>query len=133
MLESRPHFKERLWQTTCFEAFVSGANSSAYRELNFSPSKNWWAADFDSYRKGSKDKSASKLRPPEIVYEAVSKKEAVMAVRLSSEWTFEVRSGLEWGLCVILELLTGEKIHFALEHLKNEPDFHLRESFKTKT
>ena len=35
-----------LWQHTCFEAFISSADSPAYREFNFSPSGLWQAYEF---------------------------------------------------------------------------------------
>src|SRR3954447_13785185 len=41
-----------LWRTTCFEAFIAPADGENYRELNFSPSSQWAAYDFDSYRAG---------------------------------------------------------------------------------
>src|SRR4026207_1596869 len=41
-----PGRAERLWQDTCFEAFVARRDARAYCELNFSPSEAWAAYGF---------------------------------------------------------------------------------------
>src|SRR5487761_10929 len=43
---------DKLWAYTCFEAFLGVAGSAPYLELNFSPSGQWAAYRFDSYRQG---------------------------------------------------------------------------------
>jgi hypothetical protein len=43
---------DRLWEHTCFEAFVAPASGPRYWELNFAPSTRWAAYEFDGYRKG---------------------------------------------------------------------------------
>lgn len=47
---SPPLRANKLWETTCFEAFVKPAGRSDYRELNFSPSGRWAAYDFAAWR-----------------------------------------------------------------------------------
>src|SRR3989337_36218 len=46
---SEPGRGDDLWQSTCFELFLRG-DGAAYREYNFSPSGEWAAYAFDSYR-----------------------------------------------------------------------------------
>jgi hypothetical protein len=41
-----------LWKTTCLEAFLKPVGGQSYREFNFSPSGQWAAYEFDSYREG---------------------------------------------------------------------------------
>src|SRR5215468_2832476 len=36
-----PHRTDRLWEHTCFEAFVGVTGKSEYCEFNFSPSGEW--------------------------------------------------------------------------------------------
>src|SRR5487761_2670069 len=43
---------DNLWVHTCFEAFVGLNESPHYLELNFSPSGQWAAYQFESYRQG---------------------------------------------------------------------------------
>ena len=47
-----PRRAERLWEHTCFEAFVAPGAGAGYYELNFSPSTAWAAYAFDDYRAG---------------------------------------------------------------------------------
>ena len=47
----KPYRADELWQTTCFELFVHDAGD-VYREFNFSPSSQWAAYAFTSYRAG---------------------------------------------------------------------------------
>jgi len=49
--EAAPERTDDLWKTTCFEAFVQNVDGG-YCELNFAPSTQWAAYDFDSYRSG---------------------------------------------------------------------------------
>jgi len=41
-----------LWRQTCFEAFVSAADTAGYYEFNFSPALDWAAYRFTDYRTG---------------------------------------------------------------------------------
>jgi hypothetical protein len=47
----KPRFADGLWRHTCFEVFVAKKGARAYREYNFSPSGEWAAYAFSSYRK----------------------------------------------------------------------------------
>jgi len=49
---SEPRRTDGLWQHTCFEVFLATGEGPAYYEFNFSPSTQWAAYRFDSYRKG---------------------------------------------------------------------------------
>jgi hypothetical protein len=46
----KPRFADGLWRHTCFEVFVAQKGARAYREYNFSPSGEWAAYAFSSYR-----------------------------------------------------------------------------------
>src|SRR5262249_26136974 len=50
---SPPGKADRLWQHTCFEAFVSVKGNPEYYEFNFAPSGEWAAYSFQRYRDGS--------------------------------------------------------------------------------
>src|SRR6476619_8020804 len=41
-----------LWRHTCFEAFVTVADTTSYYEFNFSPALDWAAYRFEDYRTG---------------------------------------------------------------------------------
>src|SRR5687768_9062629 len=46
----RPERADDLWKSTCFEVFARTKGSEGYVELNFSPSFQWAAYAFSSYR-----------------------------------------------------------------------------------
>jgi hypothetical protein len=48
-----PARRDLLWKHTCFEAFVRVAGERAYQEFNFSPSREWAAYRFSSYRQAA--------------------------------------------------------------------------------
>lgn len=115
--------RDNLWKRTCFEAFILIPGGDAYYELNLSPSTQWAAYRFDSFRAGMADA------------------EGVMAPRM--EWVttdsgFELRtltdlSGLvglpadaTWrvGLTAVIEDAPDQLSYWALNHPPGTQDFH---------
>ncbi len=103
-----------LWQHTCMEAFIAGADGS-YCEFNLSPSSAWAAYDFDSYRAGMR---ARKTSAPVI---ACKEGEDFFEVTA----TIDV-SGLsgKFSLTAVVEEADGTKSYWALAHANGQPDFH---------
>lgn len=118
-----PRRADRLWEHTCFEAFVAPAGSARYCELNFSPSTEWAAYAFDGYRQG--------MRPL-----ALAEAPAIVATTTDDE--LHVTAGVElagladapwpwpWriGLTAVVEDRAGARAYFALGHPREKPDFH---------
>ena len=118
---SEPWRADELWRTTCFEAFLR-SNEDAYREWNFSPSGNWAAYDFSSYRE---DRTRAEVgAPPYIRMEDNFTWWTVGA-------TIAVDAGQPWqlGLSAILEEKDGTKSFWALAHPPGDPDFHHPDCF----
>ena len=115
---AEPGRADRLWETTCFEAFFRAAGQAAYREWNFAPSGDWAAYDFKNHRKASKD--------PKIDSEPYIRTEdnftwwalgATIAIDAEQKW--------ELGLSAVIEEKDGTKSYWALAHPEGEkPDFH---------
>jgi hypothetical protein len=105
-----------LWQHTCCELFVTQA-LPAYREYNFSPSGEWAAYSFGSYRNGA----ALEVPNPRI---ALQRGED----RLELTATVPAERGpLRIGLSVVVE---AENIsYWALRHAPGKPDFHHPDAF----
>lgn len=103
-----------LWQHTCFEAFIRHGQS-AYAEFNLSPSGQWAAYDFDSYRDGMR---AREMSPPRIEIETGAAQFVLTAV-------FDV-TGLhgDLGISAVIEEADGTKSYWALAHAAGRPDFH---------
>ena len=55
---------DRLWEHTCFEAFIRADGDPSYYEFNFSPSGEWAAYSFRGYRDGGpiQDEGAGRRR-----------------------------------------------------------------------
>jgi hypothetical protein len=114
---------DRLWETTCFEAFLRPAGSEAYFELNFAPTTQWAAYRFDSYRVGM---SAAPIKPDfgtflledDGIFEAMP--------RFHFPDLPELGPGLQvrLGLAAVIEEVNGNKSYWALAHPEGPPDFH---------
>jgi hypothetical protein len=114
---------DELWRHTCFEAFVRPSAGPGYYEFNFSPSTQWAAYRFDSYRSGMR--VATEIGAPRI------------EVRSSAE-TYTLQAALEFdglssplhlGLSAVLEETNGRKSYWALAHPPGKADFHHSDCF----
>lgn len=123
---SEPARVDRLWQTTCFEAFLRPSGRSSYREWDFATSGDWAAYDFTDYRKDMAD--AEVRSPPYIRLEDNFTwwgLGATIAVEADQDW--------ELGLSAVLEEEDGTKSYWALAHAAGEkPDFHAPDCFAAK-
>jgi hypothetical protein len=114
---------DELWRHTCFEAFVRPSAGPGYYEFNFSPSTQWAAYRFDSYRSGMR--VATEIDAPRI------------EVRSGAE-TYTLQVALEFdglsspfhlGLSAVLEETNGRKSYWALAHPPGKADFHHSDCF----
>jgi hypothetical protein len=115
---------DALWQHTCFEAFIRPAAGAAYYEFNFSPSTQWAAYRFDTYRSGMT--VAAETSAPKFELRASAKEftlQAALALdRLPSpKWHL--------GLSAVLEETNGRKSYWALAHAPGKADFHNADCF----
>jgi hypothetical protein len=111
----QPHYINRLWNHTCFEAFVKHPASGAYREFNFSPSTEWAIFDFTSYREGMTPID-NEYRPAILTRRATRSFELEAPIRATSP--------SHLALAVIIEQDNGKLSYWALEHPDGKPDFH---------
>lgn len=116
-----PRRADRLWEHTCFEAFVAPAGGTRYYELNFSPSTQWAAYELDDYRQG--------MRPLALtVPPAVRVVDAAGELRVTADVELAALGGARWpwriGLAAVVEHRTGGCAYFALRHPRAAPDFH---------
>lgn len=117
-----------LWEHTCFEAFVSVAGGSTYREFNFSPSGQWAFFAFSDYRLG--DDTLPPVPAPQItsrLYAGRLELEAILAPE-----ALPCGKPLRIGLSAVVEAadtIDGSHSYWALRHPAAHPDFHHRDSF----
>ena len=111
-----------LWQSTCFEAFVRVGKEEGYYEFNLSPSCEWAAYRFDSYRSGMAD---AEIVPPVKASEGGEERRVFRATLMP------LPADVEWhvGLSAVIEERDGTKSYWALRHPPGKPDFHHRDCF----
>jgi hypothetical protein len=114
---------DELWQHTCFEAFVRGSAGPDYCEFNFSPSTQWAAYRFDSYRSGMRV-------APEIGAPRIEVRSTAESYTLRAALEFGgLSSPLHLGLSAVLEETNGHKSYWALAHPPGKADFHHADCF----
>ncbi len=122
---ANPGRTDDLWHHTCFEAFVRSPPVSTYFEFNFSPSGQWAAYRFDSYRKGMRAATATAgLR--------IQTWTGADSIRLTTQFELEgVPFDAPWqmGLSAVIEETNGNKSYWALAHPPGKPDFHHSDCF----
>ena len=118
--------RDGLWNHTCAEVFLMEAGGT-YCEFNFSPSTQWAAYCFESYRSGMKEQglaSAPRIEctrtPDSFVLDA--------DVDLTGVFEMQARS-LRMGIAVVIEQTDGAISYWALAHPPGKPDFHHADSF----
>lgn len=118
---------EKLWAHTCFEAFIGPAQSPRYLELNFSPSGEWGAYHFDSYREGMAP-AALDAGPVLTLRRTEARLELQAEVRLRGLEPPGARR-LKLALSTVVEDREGRLSYWALRHAPGRPDFHHPQSF----
>jgi len=114
-----PARRDGLWRTTCFELFLKCANGRYY-EFNFSPSTEWAAYSFDSYRSGM-TALALDIEP----HIEISRKSDTFSVECDIDLGQIPTGGLTMALSAVIEEEGGSKSYWALAHPQRDaPDFH---------
>ena len=123
-----PRRGDGLWQHTCFEVFISEKGQQSYWEFNFSPSGEWAAYAFKSYRDGGPIEDDG-LHPEIVVRSAANIFELEARVRLDRFLAITPQMPLRLGLSAAIEETDGTLFHWALKHPPGKPDFHHPDSF----
>ena len=111
---------DNLWKQTCFEAFVK-LPGEGYIELNFSPSSQYAAYRFDSYRSGMREEPAE----VEIWIDAG---ETWLALKAAVKCD-ALAAGSALALSAVLKEHDATS-YWALGHADGAPDFHDRACFR---
>jgi hypothetical protein len=119
---------DRLWEHTCFEAFVQVKGPSAYYEFNFSPSGEWAAYAFRNYRDGGPIEN-DEIDPEIVVRREVETLELSAVIRLDRLPAIQSPATLRLGLSAVIEDMNGRFSYWALNHPAGKPDFHHPDSF----
>lgn len=121
--ESAPCRADKLWQHTCFEAFVAAMETTGYHEFNFSPSTAWAIYRFSAYREGMT--AVTPTRPPGVSLRR-SRDCLTLAASIDLDSLPELRGsgGLRLGLSAVIEDTQHSLTYWALAHPPGKPDFH---------
>lgn len=115
-LHAQSERTDNLWKTTCFEVFWQSLGSTSYREFNLSPSGQWAAYDFDSFREGMRD------APVEAIAIACSHNEDGLA--LTASIAADLSDPAQVALNAIVEHRGGAMQFWALAFPPGKPEFH---------
>jgi len=118
---------DKLWSHTCFEAFVAVPLRPGYLELNFSPSGEWAAYRFDSYREGMLPAALHTV--PRL---AIRRSERGLELQAEVALSGTEAAGsprLRIALSAVVEDREGRLSYWALRHPPGRPDFHHPDSF----
>ena len=111
-----PRKADRLWQHTCFEAFVSVKSKPEYYEFNFAPSGEWAAYSFQRYRTGTPLED-DELAPRISVSNAADRLDLDAIVRLDRLPMISSHACLFLALSAVIEDENGKLSYWALKHL----------------
>lgn len=118
---------DRLWEHTCFEAFLQPEGAPGYVELNLAPSGAWAAYGFDGYRSGMQ---ALDVDPPDLRLKMGTDSVMLQArIHLAALPGLAAARALRIGLCAVVEDAEGRRSYWALAHAPGAPDFHGAEVF----
>lgn len=123
-----PGRADGLWRHTCFEVFIVAPGWPGYFEFNFSPSGEWAAYAFKSYRDGGPIEDGG-LEPKVTTRRAVNGLELRATVPLDRLLGKMPPTSLSLGLSAVIEAKDGTLSYWALKHPPGKPDFHHRDSF----
>ena len=108
--------RDNLWQTTCFEIFWQPLGDTRYREFNLSPSGQWAAYDFDSFREGMRD------APVDAIAIACSHDENGLVLKANIAAVLPAPAQV--ALNAIVEHPDGGMQFWALGFPPGKPEFH---------
>lgn len=120
--------RDRLWESTCFEAFLAPAARPDYWEINLSPSGDWNVYRFDCERTGMRPEL--RVAAPSIAtsMEASGRVNVTAALDLAS--IAELASGpLDVAVTAVLQATDGTRSYWSVRHTRAQPDFHARDGF----
>ena len=119
---------DELWRHTCFEAFVRASPGDAYYEFNFTPSRQWAAYRFSSYRSGMR--VATEIIAPRIEVQSSLTCYKLQAALELDRMSSPPGDGV-WriGLAAVIEEKSRHKSYWALAHPMGKADFHHSDGF----
>jgi hypothetical protein len=120
-----PQRRLRLWEHTCFEAFIRRPDDDAYIETNASPSGDWHCFRFSAYRA---DMQVASMPTLQVLDCAVNQSQASLRVQFDLTGWLKPADPLQLGLAAVIQTSAPCHLYYALCHTASKPDFHHRDS-----
>jgi len=120
--ESAPHRADKLWQHTCFEAFVGAMETRGYCEFNFSPSTQWAACRFGAYREEMA--ALDDIQAPYISVRRDTDRLTLDASVDLAPLRPHDNPNVRLALSAVIEGADRTLSYWALAHPPGKPDFH---------
>lgn len=115
-----------LWQHTCLEFFLGIKDSTKYWEFNLSPAGHWNIFYFNNYRQNIAEEMAFQtLTFPVFFQEDI----LTLNLKVNLDKIILPQQDLVVGITAVIEDQAQQLSYWALSHLKQEADFHDRNSF----
>lgn len=112
---------EGLWESTCFEAFISPKGSNVYYEFNGAPDGRWMVYRFEGERAG---RTIRREARPLVFESQLGDRFFTLRVQFDFGGIDELSdNALSANVTAILETKDGGKTHWSLAH-DEKPDFH---------
>lgn len=117
-------FIEGLWQSTCLELFLFSEDDASYVEFNFSPSTDWCAYVFQSYRAGRET-------VPDVSFDRFDthlgseSRSVIVEVKLPEARLNLLGSTYRVSLTAVIQDISGQMSYWAESHPSAQPDFHI--------
>ena len=127
--QAAPRRADKLWQHTCFEAFIAEEDMAlGYREFNFAPSSEWAIYQFSGYRNGMTVVDVE--HAPSIAVQCADDRLSLIA-RVDLEPLSDLNRDRRLRLAVsaVIEESNGRISYWALAHPPGKPDFHHADGF----
>jgi hypothetical protein len=121
-----PQRCDRLWESTCFEAFFGRPQNDDYWELNLSPSGAWNLYHLTNYRAGMSPETRIALPVSQSDRQDQS---FLLTVTLDLAHLLPAGQPLNLGITTVLQTQSGTCSYWALKHPAPIADFHNRQGF----
>jgi len=118
---AKPYRTDELWRSTCFELFIR-EEGQGYSEINLSPSGQWAAYRFPTYRGVAEPLGLDE--PPRIWFSREP-----FGLLLTALISIELKGNGPIGLSAVVEEKDGTISYWALAHPRGAPDFHHPDCF----
>lgn len=121
-----PQRCDRLWESTCFEAFFSRPDHDDYWELNLSPAGHWNLYHLADYRAGISPEL--RIAPP-VSQSHRQDQSFLLTFTLDLAHLFSAHQPIHLGITTVLQTQDSTCSYWALTHPAPIADFHNRQGF----